>query len=239
MLVNLAHHSNKELVAWPSKSTIAKETGLSIRTVDRAIKSLEQRRLIIVEPRYRENGAHTSHRYRLTFTHGEAQEPSSSVSGGPVGDAVENPSREREGPGTVAPLEPVIENTNTNTNTNTSGGAGGASTDREAEVDASDADHESDSVVEGVNRFRLEVALALLEDSKYLQVEGALLRDGLLHADNSDVLVAMVNEVWKELKTGACPDEKFVGRVVYRARTSMTTAPVHGTRPPFDLAALC
>lgn len=49
VLVALAYHANGEGRAWPSRTTIARESGVTLRTVTRATKRLEDLGLIEVE----------------------------------------------------------------------------------------------------------------------------------------------------------------------------------------------
>ena len=51
---------------WPGIKTIARELGLSPRTVQRALANLERRQLIEKRQRHRANGSLTSNLYRLT-----------------------------------------------------------------------------------------------------------------------------------------------------------------------------
>ena len=53
-------------VCWPGIKTIARELGLSPRTVQRALADLERRQLIEKRNRRRSNGSLTSNLYRLT-----------------------------------------------------------------------------------------------------------------------------------------------------------------------------
>jgi predicted transcriptional regulator len=61
----LVNRSNKELTCFPAIPTIAKETGLSERTVQRALKELCEEGYIKKTSRYRENGGQSSNLYIL------------------------------------------------------------------------------------------------------------------------------------------------------------------------------
>lgn len=61
----LAHHSNKNNEAWPKLKTIAKETMLSVRTVQRALDELLEIGLITKKHNYREDGSQTSNIYKI------------------------------------------------------------------------------------------------------------------------------------------------------------------------------
>ncbi len=60
----LKDRSNSQNQCYPSINTIAKDLGLSRKTVERAICDLEQAGLLIKEQRWRENGGRSS----LLFT---------------------------------------------------------------------------------------------------------------------------------------------------------------------------
>ena len=61
-------------VCWPGIKTIARELGLSPRTVQRALADLERRQLIEKRNRRRSNGSLTSNLYRL-IKHKTSQPP--------------------------------------------------------------------------------------------------------------------------------------------------------------------
>ena len=61
-------------VCWPGIKTIARELGLSPRTVQRALADLERGRLIEKRNRRRSNGSLTSNLYQLTC-HKPSQSP--------------------------------------------------------------------------------------------------------------------------------------------------------------------
>lgn len=61
----LVNRSNKELTCFPAIPTMARETGLSERTVQRALKELCEEGYIVKSPRYRENGGQSSNLYEL------------------------------------------------------------------------------------------------------------------------------------------------------------------------------
>lgn len=62
----LKDHADKQGVCWPGIRTIMRELNLSRRTVQRALKELEQSGLIKRTPRYRENGGRSSDFYSLS-----------------------------------------------------------------------------------------------------------------------------------------------------------------------------
>ncbi|MCX7748250.1 MAG: helix-turn-helix domain-containing protein [Clostridia bacterium] len=61
----LINRSNKEFTCFPAIPTIAKETALSERTVQRALKELCEGGFIAKTSRYRENGGQSSNLYTL------------------------------------------------------------------------------------------------------------------------------------------------------------------------------
>lgn len=65
----LKDRSDEQSQCYPALGTIAKELGLSRKTVERAIHDLEQAGLLTKEQRWRENGGRSS----LLFTLKESQ----------------------------------------------------------------------------------------------------------------------------------------------------------------------
>ena len=57
------HKDNEKNTCFPSRSTIAKECNIDIKTVDVAIEKLIKTNLICKINRKRENGSHTSNLY--------------------------------------------------------------------------------------------------------------------------------------------------------------------------------
>lgn len=68
VLLALAWHSNSDGVSWVKHETLAKMTGLSVKTVRRRLYELEDAGLILVLPRKRDNGTQTSNEYRLNMS---------------------------------------------------------------------------------------------------------------------------------------------------------------------------
>lgn len=64
--IYLRDRADSNGVCWPGIKTIARELGLSPRTVQRALSDLERRQLIEKQNRRRPNGGLTSNLYRLT-----------------------------------------------------------------------------------------------------------------------------------------------------------------------------
>ena len=61
----LKDHADKEDKCWPGIKTISRELSLSRSTVKRALDDLYGAGLLTREPRWRENGSHSSNLYRL------------------------------------------------------------------------------------------------------------------------------------------------------------------------------
>lgn len=59
----IRHKDNENDSCFPSRSLIAKECRIDSKTVDAALRELEDRSIIIKKHRYRENGSHTSNMY--------------------------------------------------------------------------------------------------------------------------------------------------------------------------------
>ena len=75
VLVVLADAANREGVCWPRIATIARKTGVSTRTVQRALRLKARRGLISIEERYRPDGSRSSNRYRLHLDRGVSVSP--------------------------------------------------------------------------------------------------------------------------------------------------------------------
>jgi hypothetical protein len=87
----LADHANERGECWPSIPTIAEETELSERTVQRSLADLEKRELVERQARpYGSTHARNSDLYRLPWCHGDTT-PGDIVT--PPGDTVTSPPR--------------------------------------------------------------------------------------------------------------------------------------------------
>lgn len=75
VLVVLADVANGEGACWPRVATIAGKTGLSKRSIQRALRLLTQRDLITIEQRHRPDGSRSSNRYRLHLDRGVSASP--------------------------------------------------------------------------------------------------------------------------------------------------------------------
>ena len=68
VLIALCDYANKKkFTAWPSHNSIAKKTGLSISSVQRAIKCLRDYGLLSYENRYDEKGNKLTNLYQINF----------------------------------------------------------------------------------------------------------------------------------------------------------------------------
>ena len=61
----LKDRSDKEGRCWPGIRTIARDLGLSVSTVKRALDDLCREELVVKEKRWRENGSLTSNLYQV------------------------------------------------------------------------------------------------------------------------------------------------------------------------------
>ena len=65
----LKYHSGDDFTCFPSRKTIAKECQMTMPTVDKALKDLEDKALITITRRYDpDNGNRRSHLYRINQT---------------------------------------------------------------------------------------------------------------------------------------------------------------------------
>lgn len=64
----LEQRANKDGICWPSHKRIAKDLGISVSTVKRAIKDLNEKGLITSTMRYRKNGLCSSNLYAVSRT---------------------------------------------------------------------------------------------------------------------------------------------------------------------------
>lgn len=71
VLLALADMANEEGVCWPRIATLAKRACVSCRTVQRVLRDLTERCLVIAEPRFRDDGSSTSNLYRLLIKQSE------------------------------------------------------------------------------------------------------------------------------------------------------------------------
>ena len=79
--IYLRDRSDASGVCWPGIKTIARELGLSPRTVQRALGDLEHAGLVEKHQRHRKNGSLTSNLYRLKAKD-EQETSQSSAKGG-------------------------------------------------------------------------------------------------------------------------------------------------------------
>lgn len=65
VLVALANYADEEGVCWPGQATIARQTEMFVDSVQRRLRDLEAKGLIVRERRNGRRGARTTDRYRL------------------------------------------------------------------------------------------------------------------------------------------------------------------------------
>lgn len=67
ILLAFADHADDSGVCWPGRKGVAAKCGVSTRTVERQVKTLEQHGLIWREPRFRSDGSQRTSLYHLTL----------------------------------------------------------------------------------------------------------------------------------------------------------------------------
>lgn len=92
VLMSLADAADDHGVCWPSVPTLARKCGVTTRTVRRAIQHLIASGLLHREPRFRDDGSHSSNRYTLALEAGDK------LSGAPATDVI-TPGTGRQDPG--------------------------------------------------------------------------------------------------------------------------------------------
>ena len=65
VLMALADIADDQGICWPCQDTLAAKCSLTVRSVRRILLQLQAQRLLVTEPRFRQNGAQASSRYRL------------------------------------------------------------------------------------------------------------------------------------------------------------------------------
>ncbi len=61
----LEQRANRDGICWPSQKRIAKDLGISVSTVKRAIGDLKTKKFLSSKNRYRENGSCSSNEYMI------------------------------------------------------------------------------------------------------------------------------------------------------------------------------
>lgn len=105
VLVSLADYADQSGIAWPAIPRLAQEVQASDRTVQRALRSLEEVGLIFTEKRDRQDGGQTSNGYRLAMPPGDNLTPAPVTSCHPPGDTHVTPPVTPVSP----PYEPPLE----------------------------------------------------------------------------------------------------------------------------------
>lgn len=65
-VISMYYNADQES-AWPSKQRLADDLGISVPTITRRLRRLEELGLIVTQPRYDKNGAQTSNGYHLRY----------------------------------------------------------------------------------------------------------------------------------------------------------------------------
>jgi hypothetical protein len=65
VLMALADIADDHGIRWPSQTTLAAKCSLNVRSVRRVLLKLQVQKLLFAEPRFRQDGARTSNRYRV------------------------------------------------------------------------------------------------------------------------------------------------------------------------------
>ena len=113
VLVVLADTANDQGICWPSIATLADKTGVTRRTVQRAIQLLIRRELITARKRYRSDGSCSSNLYRLLLGRGDKLSPTPGSSDSTSRHTCQDPPDAGVVPGTTirtnkeSPLLPV------------------------------------------------------------------------------------------------------------------------------------
>lgn len=101
ILMSLADAADDFGVCWPSVPTVATKCCVSTRTVRRVMKKLEERRLMLSEPRYRKDGSCSSNRYRLQLDGGDRLSPAPDPDDTTLGQQCQGPPDAGGIPGTT------------------------------------------------------------------------------------------------------------------------------------------
>ena len=106
ILVVLADAADDQGVCWPRISTVARNVGVSTRTVQRAIQYLVRQKLVTVQPQLRPDGSSSSNRYQLSLEEGVKLSPTPDKLTPPPDATVTHPRHRCQGEGDtrVTPL---------------------------------------------------------------------------------------------------------------------------------------
>lgn len=91
VLVTLANYADENGSCFPGQARISLDTGMSVRSVKRCLKSLEELGYIWVENRQRANGSRTSNRYLLKLIQSAMLSPPKVPTCHPPGDTLSPP----------------------------------------------------------------------------------------------------------------------------------------------------
>ena len=111
LLMSLADYADELWVSWPSRRTLARRTGVSIKTVDRHLRTLEDEGHIAKIAQKRQDGTQSSNRYRIVRGGGDKMTP--------PGDKLSPPgdTGDEGGATQVSPPEPPCNPFNNTTTT--------------------------------------------------------------------------------------------------------------------------
>lgn len=97
ILSRLADRANENLESWPSQELLSLETGMSLKTVTRSIKSLEQAGLIRKKGHWRGGRKYNTYKVNIQLLHSLRREPlSRSGSGAPASEMLAAASKVAE-----------------------------------------------------------------------------------------------------------------------------------------------
>lgn len=105
VLVYLIDRANKDLNCFPAIPTMAKQLHISVSTVKRALKELEEAGYIEKSVRWRDNGGQSSNLYQLSASNGKAQPESEKEQPPGAADDIHNKDNEENCPG--RPVQPA------------------------------------------------------------------------------------------------------------------------------------
>lgn len=107
VLICLADYADEDGVAWPRVATLAEEVQASVRTVQRALRTLEEDGLVAVNIRRRQDHGYSSNGYTLAMTPGVNLTPPLVTECHPPGDTSDTTPVTTVSPLNELPLEPL------------------------------------------------------------------------------------------------------------------------------------
>ena len=61
----LVKHCNDKYECFPRRGRLAKEAGMSVKTLDSTLKSMSEKEIVKISPRYTPDGRRTSNKYQV------------------------------------------------------------------------------------------------------------------------------------------------------------------------------